>query len=884
MRRPFLLALSLPALALSGLLLDCRNLPPIASGTCGNAVIDSGEDCDTFSLPGASGSFCRPPGTAGACRLDCTAMSGHECPTGWGCGTDGICRQPSGSFSRASAPVAADAWRLATGDFDGDGRADVMARAAIDAAGASKARIHYYEPQSDHSLALADTLVIGPALASPQLTDFDGDGLTDVGFVLPGGTGGGAIDVMLGRSDRTLAPVAYPLFSLPGKASVAQLRQYDSLAGDSTAFFTDQGPALLLIPPSGTSVAIAMTAAGPSALTAPLIGGRFVDTPGAVSCDQVVLTFGDHADVYSPCLLDAGKIVPNVGATPTTVKANATGMLGSAVAADVDGDGHVDLILGVQTTLQTSQTELIAYVAYGTGDGSFHADDGTPDEAHKLKVVSTEVPVVAVDAGADAGSDAGSGGIPVEMRCPVAAADINGDGRADFVNPDRILISMPGTGEYLITVIKNQGQWTGARIADMNADGLPDVVAISAGVLDADFFIGNGGLGLNSFSLPSSGPVTLVEVGDFDGDRVNDVALAEQASDPSRPNDVAIAWGQPFGPPMNPAPVGQFATVGQFVARKGEATTLSDLLVVANPPGQSAMAQVSLLIGGGDRQPLAPYVLQDPKYGVQPLAIAAGPFVKSGEVDLVAVGEDFDAQYVSQGFRYWLAPATPPPPQFLPAVASNMLPNMFKPVYGIATLTPRLDMLLAAGDVDGSGTLSAVAVAPLGLETQSALVPAHAAPGPTIQAAGEIQIPVRVSPEGQFEFADVDGDGKLDAVLLTGPNAGPRSLVVAFNQGNFMFSSNQPLVVNAASETPEGFALVHVDLQGPPRIAYVTRTSVVLAKMDPSTRTVSGTTAIDMPASASGVAAGDIDGDGVEDLVIADSGNIIVLRDAPVLE
>jgi hypothetical protein len=883
MRRPFLLV----PLALAGLLLDCRNLPAIAGDTCGNAVIDPGEDCDTF--PVGAGTYCRPPGSDGACRLDCKAMSGHTCPTGWGCGTDGICRQPSGRFSRASAPIAANAWRVATGDFDGDGRADVLARAAIDATGASKARIHYYEPQTDHTLALADTLVVGPTLASPQLADFDGDGLTDLGFVLPGSGGGGGIDVMLGQNDRTLAPVAYPAVTIPGKAAIAHVREYNGLADDDVVFFSDMGPALFLIQLGASPEPFAKPGVGPEAMVAPLVGAHFVDKPGLESCDQVVVTYVDHADVYSPCRIVNGAIVPNSSGVPTTVQAGIE-KLGGAVAGDVDGDGHIDLILGVQGTL-SGAAALIAYVAYGVGDGTFHADDGTQNQAHKLRLLYTGTPVspdggadAGLDGGADAGGDAGSGGLATEFRLPVAAGDLDGDGRADFVTPDRIIVSVPNTNEYFVTQIKNQGQWTDARIADMTADGLPDVVAVSAGVLDADFFVGTGGLGLNPFSLSSSGPVSDVEVGDFDGDRVVDVALAEGAADPSQPNDVAIAWGQAFAPPLDPSPVGQFATIGEIVARQRPVTTLSDLVVLSTAAGQSSTSQLAFLIGNGDRQPLAPYALIDQKLTVQPLGIVAGPFLKAGEMDIVAVGEDFDSQYVFQGFRYWLAPATKPAPQFMPAVASGALPAEFKPVYGIASLTPHLDMLMAAGDLDGSGTFSAVAVAPLGLESQSALVPAKAGPGPTINSFAEMQVPARVSPEGQLEFSDVDGDGKPDAVLLTGANTDQRQLLVAFNQGMAMFDSAHALGVNTATETPQGFAFVHVDLQGPPRIAYVTRTSLVLAKIDPATRSVTSYTQIDMPSSASGVASGDIDGDGVEDLVIADSGNIIVLRDAPVLE
>jgi hypothetical protein len=40
---------------------------------------------------------------------------------------------------------------------------------------------------------------------------------------------------------------------------------------------------------------------------------------------------------------------------------------------------------------------------------------------------------------------------------------------------------------------------------------------------------------------------------------------------------------------------------------------------------------------------------------------------------------------------------------------------------------------------------------------------------------------------------------------------------------------------------------------------------------------------VDKPYSGSGIATGDIDGDGVDDLVVADDGNVVILRGSAVL-
>ncbi len=57
-----------------------------------------------------------------------------------------------------------------------------------------------------------------------------------------------------------------------------------------------------------------------------------------------------------------------------------------------------------------------------------------------------------------------------------------------------------------------------------------------------------------------------------------------------------------------------------------------------------------------------------------------------------------------------------------------------------------------------------------------------------------------------------------------------------------------------------------------------------MVTLDPKSRTILARSTVDRPTSASGIATGDIDGDGVDDLVEADDENIVVLRGMPVLQ
>jgi hypothetical protein len=474
----------------------------------------------------------------------------------------------------------------------------------------------------------------------------------------------------------------------------------------------------------------------------------------------------------------------------------------------------------------------------------------------------------------------------VSSRLPLAAGDLNGDGKADFVTPDGVYISAGATGTFVRAATKATGAWTDAHIADLNGDGLPDAVASANDELDAAFFVGTGTTAVNPFAIATSGEISALAVGDFDGDRITDVMLAQAEADPTLPDQLTIAWGQAFSPPLPPVAVGEFATVAQAIALPQATTTVSNLVILAHPAGVSTTALVSLLVGSGDRQPLAPYLLEEPTGSAAiPIAITSGPLVGSKFVDIAVVAADTNPDGSLSGFAYWLAAGTGGA-AFAAPVESSPLPSAFAPLFVDPTDDSAHDAtLMSSGAFGPGGAQTVIAAAPYGAaETSAAFIPAHATSSspPSIAAGGELPFPVRISPEGQLEFTDVDGDGNVDAVLLTGTNIGDRTIVVAWNDGTGSFSNTQMLVVSQSSETPQGFAFVHADTTGLAQLAYVTRTTVVLAVIDPASRTVAARSTIDKPYSGSGIAAGDIDGDGVDDLAVADDGNVVILRGSAV--
>jgi len=180
----------------------CTEFPTIPEHGCGNHVIEGTEDCDGFSRPGSAGTVCRNPGTAFECHLDCSVDEHGKqtpCPAGWGCDTDAVCRMPSGAFTESSLNADVGAWSLSSGDFDGDGRQDVVSTEPLDATGATRLRFNYFDIHG----VLSETRLFPKTLLSPTFNTISSDGITDVAFTV------GQVGVMAGRVDRNWLPSVF---------------------------------------------------------------------------------------------------------------------------------------------------------------------------------------------------------------------------------------------------------------------------------------------------------------------------------------------------------------------------------------------------------------------------------------------------------------------------------------------------------------------------------------------------------------------------------------------------------------------------------------------------------------------------------------------------
>lgn len=175
---------------------------------------------------------------------------------------------------------------------------------------------------------------------------------------------------------------------------------------------------------------------------------------------------------------------------------------------DFNGDGKLDIAAAVGGASFNYFTAGALQILLGNGDGTFK-------NAAPIQV----------------GSPAGT---PVSL----AAADVNRDGKLDLVavvestnlTPSVVVFLGNGDGTFrqspAITTIQYQD--TALAIADVNGDGIPDVIAAAA---ESAYLLGNGD---GTFQAPvyfsSSPDPTAFDVTDWNGNSVAGLAIATQRS------------------------------------------------------------------------------------------------------------------------------------------------------------------------------------------------------------------------------------------------------------------------------------------------------------------------------------------------------------------
>jgi hypothetical protein len=318
------------------------------------------------------------------------------------------------------------------------------------------------------------------------------------------------------------------------------------------------------------------------------------------------------------------------------------------VVADVNGDGHPDLVVS-SANVEFSLGDEKIRVLLGNGDGSFQTI-ANPDTGVYLSSVAVadvngdgkpDLVLTNSSLSGTVGVLLGNGDGSFQDRQSVLAgvyasslvvADVNGDGRPDLVLSDDQSVSVllgngDGTFQAPQTVMTGTGL-TVEAVADLTGDGKLDLVVLDQGSTSVDVLLGNGD---GTFQAPRSvdllsGGFLTVEVADLNGDGKPDLVVGYISED-----RVSVLLGNGDGTFQAPRPIDLSGLSGniQFVQvadLNGDGKP--DLIVGDN----TTSSEVEVFLNQGDAtfQALPPIAT-----ATNPRLLAVADLTGDGKPDLI---------------------------------------------------------------------------------------------------------------------------------------------------------------------------------------------------------------------------------------------------------
>lgn len=939
----------LAALGVLGLVAACSALEPLEPGVCGNGVVDTNEDCDYLESQSSTRaskndkSECAPPGDRNACRFVCDALV--ACPAGFACNlNDGYCVKPSGAFERELTSEIG-AVRMVRGDFDGDGRTDLVLSQPSGLDGTSSASGLFFAEGMRIRERRAIPIPVGVLQAIPsQVTEsaaaasVAGDGgadagaseagtgtvltgsfpLTDLGYSSSFGLG-----ILRGSVDDPFVPELLPFQSLEAVFDGARPD------GPKVAFKIASVIPVPFPPLDGSSrgrvkyFGAAVTLDGKATNVFPLGGlDQKPDRPTVVATlpggpGQVRFTSGPVDGTL--CL----KLGGNCGQVFAWSKDNPLLVLldpDIPVAPKFDFGGAIQ---GVG--MGTLDDDDLQDVAVSTAPGN-----PLPNDAACPFVLSG----LAVRTGTVVGAPkrAHSSACPTNDRYQpfLGLADLNGDGVSDFVYSASIYLSQKsggggdaGTGAttWKLGYSRITSGWTQMEVGDFDGDGRTDAILAVEGQANLDVIRGGTGE-IRALSVPTPEPVSTIVAGHFDGDRMLDIAYSTKVGGTqTRAASVYIVFGGPENETVRVGrkdlselvnlrrPFGDIET-GKNVDRPFPDVDFlgmvqdPDTAIIAGPNRNPTKSVIYAVYSAQGRAPTSFLNLRRSDNAAAALGgrgVAFGSFTAANKLDALRLTLANPAS-CTPGFLDAISDLLVPPPSTASDVRSTPIP------YGA-----RLPLAVISGAIGGTDSAFAVSASRerktlVFQRVKLATDPNGGATPPVLETIYETPYDVqqadacKVTPGAQdlypsekLALVDIDADGALDLVFSDGGRVPldkrfqdngadiPGALVVLRGDGKGGFS---PVVTADGSPlTGRSFATVRI-AGNRPALAVLGPNEVVFYTYADGVlapvRDGDGRAKVSLGSGGGrALEAGDFDGDGVEDLAVLANGVLTIYGGTP---
>lgn len=563
------------------LLVGCTDFAAIDRGVCGNGLLESGEDCDSSDA------------SCVRCAVTCSTV--RDCPsTDYACGVDGLCHAPGGGLSQPRTAGSFQANELHITDVDHDGLGDAL--------GTSRTSIVVRHGDATGQLGTVDSIVTPTQTGPVALGDLDNDGSLDLALTTADGL------VSYASPYGELAPIA---------VNGALVDKANGMTLDVRAFFY-VAPLVMagfIVDPATDNLAIVAIDGSQGAANTPVFVSPCLARLGVIKAAtfdprtlDVYNIKNDNTDQFDTLISFIAGAGANRRACVLSVHRAAPAFLQpfpTITATDVTPTGYgVPMKKPIFADLEGDTDICPGIIRADAGINSLAYFDGSrsaKDQPCTLTSTVTNLPTLNAPPTATL-----VGSAPIIPSVALVSSDalITSEGVYPYL-PSGIPIISPIA--QFANVYRTTRTIAEVGHGDFDGDGNVDAVLAASGEQDLDvLFRVPDEAGFNLVRVDTTSEVTSITVGDFDGNRIADVAYTEDLGDHQR---LLVTYGTPDRP-LPPVSVGVFAAVAN-VTKIGFPDSVDylgladDLMVLQPSPVTSEPERVAILHGSPQRTMLS---------------------------------------------------------------------------------------------------------------------------------------------------------------------------------------------------------------------------------------------------------------------------------------